>query len=190
MPDPSSSTPGDDSRQAARGSSRSEKTGERVRTLHREYASAVQEIIARAQQRGSQVQFDFVRALRDVQLAAQKAQEAAYATYIADVQAACGQGPGRLPVGEIEQRYVKALESAQSQARQALEDAQRTASSATQQASEEASRAWDEARAAYLRGIRDQFAELDPQGAEPDVIAMIGRSLLAAAQYARPSRPT
>ena len=186
MVDPKRNTAGDAPRQTAAqpASAGSKEIGEALLAMHKDYVRAVQEIMARAQQRCSQAQFDYMRVLYEAQLNVQKAQEAAYRGYVAGVQDACNQGNAQGLAREVEQRYVKDVEAGQSQVRQSLEDASRAASTAIQGANDEASKAWEQARIDYLKGLRDQFARVDPQSLQPDVIALIGQSLLAAAQYA------
>lgn len=159
--------------------------GEGFLSVHRNYMKSLQEAHARAQQRYSQAQADYMRTLYDAQLSSQRAQEDAHRSYITSMQDACAKEDAQQLVREAEQRYVKEFESGQSRARQALEEAKRNLSAALKEANDEANKAWDQARLTYLKGVQDRFTRVDPQALEPDVIALIGQSLVAASDYAR-----
>lgn len=166
-----------------------EEAGEALLRLHRDFLKAQSEIRERAQRRCSQAQADYMRAALEAQISGRDAQHEARQGYASAMRDATGQDDARQRAREAEERYVKDFESGQARTWQALEDASQKASAALQEANDAAEREREQTGVDYLKGIQDQFARLDAATASPEVLALVGQSLLwASTCVAKPNR--
>jgi hypothetical protein len=159
--------------------------GENFISVYRNYVDALREAHERAQQRYCEAQADHARAVAEVQFTSYRSREEAFRAYARSVQDAHGDDAYRVAC-EAEHRYGKALEEIQRREAKGLEEANRTAAAVLQAAEAEASKQREEARLTHSRGVQDGFARADPEALGPDLLALIGQSLLAASNYARP----
>jgi hypothetical protein len=155
---------------------------------YRTYLEALRDIHARVQRRYFDVQADYARAVHESQCKSHTARADAFRTYVSRMHDARGDEAHRLAC-DAEHQYMKDIEAAQSAEQQALTDANGIASAAVQQANDQAAADRDAARLAYSTGVRDGFAKSDPQALEPDVLALIGQSLVAASNVSGQHAP-
>jgi nitrate reductase alpha subunit len=161
--------------------------GENFLTVYRQYVDALRETHERVQQRYCDAQADLARAVVELQFNSHRAREDAFRAYVARMQDARGDDAYRL-AGEAEHLYLKDLEAAQSRERKGLEEANSAAAAVVQETNEQASKERHAARLAHSKGVQDGFAKADPHALVPDVMALIGQSLVAASNYASPTQ--
>ena len=160
--------------------------GENFLTVYRRYIDALRDTHERAQRRYCDAQADYTRSVTELQYKSHRAREDAFRAYVAGLQDARGEEAHRRSC-DAEQQYIKDLEAAQSAERKALEEASAAAASVIQQTSEQAGKEREAARLTYSIGVRDGFAKADPVALGPEVMALIGQSLVAASTYASPA---
>jgi hypothetical protein len=159
--------------------------GENFLTVYRQYVDALRETHERVQRRYCDAQADHARAIAELQFNSYRAREDAFRAYVARLKDAKGDDAHRLAC-EAEHIYVKELESAQAVERKGLEEANNAAAAAIKETNEQATEERHAARLAHSRGVQDGFAKADPRALGPDVMALIGQSLLAASSYSSP----
>ena len=156
-------------------------------SVYRQYVDALREAHERLQQRYCDAQADHARAVTEVQFTSYRAREAAFRAYVKSTQDARGDDAYRMAC-EAEHRYLKELEAIQERETKGLDDANRAAAAVLEQADTEATTQREDARLAHSRGVQAGFAKADPAALDPDVMALIGQSLVAASNYARPTQ--
>jgi hypothetical protein len=159
--------------------------GESFLTVYRQYVDALRETHERVQRRYCDAQADHTRAIAELQFTSHRAREDAFRAYVARMQGASGDDAHRLAC-EAEHLYLKDLEAIQSRERKGLEDANDAAAADVKETNEQAEAERNAARLAYSKGVQAGFAKADPQALGPDVMALIGQSLVAASSYANP----
>jgi hypothetical protein len=147
------------------------ESDEGLLALYGEWLKVMNNISARIQQRYAQIQADYMRTLYEMQINSHKWQQEAYQNYLLATPNAA----------DVQQRYMKDMESCQSQVLQSLADIQQTTSSSLQEIQEAANRELEQAHFDYISGIQDRFSRLDMKTASPGILYLIGQSLLWAA---------
>jgi hypothetical protein len=159
--------------------------GESFLTVYRQYVDALRASHERVQRRYCEAQANHARAIAELQFTSYRAREDAFRAYVSRVQDASGDDAHRLAC-EAEQLYLKDLEAIQLREREGLDDANTAAAADVEETNEQAKEERDAARLAHSRGVQDGFAKADPQALGPDLMALIGQSLVAASSYASP----
>lgn len=154
-------------------SAKTVESGESLLALYWEWMKVMNNISARIQQRYTQIQADYMRTLYETQINSHKWQQEAYQNYLLATPNAA----------DVQQRYMKDMESCQSQVLQSLEDIHQSTSSSLQEIQEAANRELEQAHFDYISGIQDRFSHLDAKTASPGILSLIGQSLLWAAAH-------
>ncbi len=168
---------------AAKDAAEQSVIGENFITVYRRYVEALRDIHARVQRRYFDVQADYSRTVHDIQCKSHTARAEAFRNYVSRMHEARGDDAHRLAC-DAEHQYMKDIEAAHAIEQKALADANSVAANAVQQVNDQAATDRDAARVAYTSEVRDGFAKSDPQALGPEVMALIGQSLVAASNAA------
>jgi hypothetical protein len=143
--------------------------------LHDGCTRQLNQLCVQVQERGRQSFADYRRALSEAQLNLQSQYENVrrrYATAMAQVQSQ----PGSPDVNKINEDCKKAARDAEDAVQSAVDKAGKDYSSAVSGSVEDANRQWDTALAEYLRALKEAAAKVDPESADPTLLAAFGQS--------------
>jgi|LGOV01.1.fsa_nt_gb hypothetical protein len=153
--------------------------------LQQDWLKALNEIQMRMQRRCNQAQAAFVHTLYEAQLTSDKSQHEAYRDYVLSVQDVAGRQDALQSSCDAEERYFKDFESAKEKVMKGVEETERSMRDALEETIDEANKDWDQTCAEYLKQIQDRFCRLDTKTVRPEIIALLGQSLLWASNHLR-----